>query len=308
MRAVFMGSPDFAVPSLLRLARQAQIVGVVTQPDRPAGRGRALSPPEVKTAALALDLPLRQPDRLRDPEFLDWLRDLSPDVIVVAAYGRILKSEILHLPRRGCINVHASLLPRWRGASPIQSALLAGDATTGVTILLMDEGMDTGPILAQRAISIDPTDTGGTLAQRLANLGADLLIETLPGWLEASLSPTPQEEHLATNAPLLKKTDGRLDPRKTAIELDRQVRAFHPWPGAFVQWGEDSLAIHRARAVDATAGTPGVLLALGEEPALLTSQGALVLEEVQPAGRRPQSGSAYLRGSRSFLGATADLP
>jgi len=308
MHVVFMGSPDFAVPSLLRLAQGGQLVGVVTQPDRPAGRGRSLSPPAVKLAALDLGLPIRQPDRLRDPQFLDWLRSLSPDVIVVAAYGRILKPDILRLPRRGCINVHASLLPRWRGASPLQSALLAGDATSGVTIMVMDEGMDTGPLLAQRATPILPTDTGADLSQRLASLGADLLIETLPGWLDATLPATPQEERLATHAPLLNKADGRLDPHKTAVELARQVRAFHPWPGSFLQWGDERLTIHRARALDAPAGTPGTLLALGEEPALLTTHGALVFEEVQPAGRRPQSGPAYLRGSRGFQGAFAASP
>jgi methionyl-tRNA formyltransferase len=308
MRAIFMGSPDFAVPSLLQLAGIAQIVGVVTQPDRPAGRGRALSPPEVKAAAHQLGFTVRQPERMQDPAFLDWLRTQEPDVIVVAAFGRILKPEILRLPPRGCINVHASLLPRWRGASPVQSALLAGDETTGVTIMLMDEAMDTGPILAQREIEILPAETGGELSTRLANLGATLLAQTLPRHIEGRLHPMPQDGVRATYAPLLKKADGQIDPRRSAPELVRQICAFHPWPGSYVQYGAQHLAIHRARAANAPPGLAGQFTAIADEPAMLTGNGALVFEQVQPAGRRIQSGREYLRGARGFIGASADRP
>jgi methionyl-tRNA formyltransferase len=301
MRAVFMGSPDFAVPSLLRLAEVARIVGVVTQPDRPAGRGRSLTPPPVKVAAESLGLPIRQPEKMREPAFLEWLTALGPDIVVVTAFGRILKPDILELPSLGCVNVHASLLPRWRGASPVQSAILAGDVTTGVTIMRMDAGMDTGPVYARRAIPIPPDVTGGGLSGALAVLGADLLVETLPAIADGTLIPVPQDNEGATYAPLLKKADGRLDPARPADELARQVRALQPWPGAYLEQDGSRFAVLRGRSAPGEPARPGDLVALDDEPGLVTCRGVLVLEEVQPAGRRPQTGREFLRGSRSYF-------
>ena len=200
-RIVFMGSPEFALPSLTALARDFQVVGVVTQPDRPAGRGRELTPPPVKTLAQQFGLPIIQPERLKEPAAQQQLQDWAPDVIVVAAFGQILRSAVLGLPPHGCINVHASLLPRWRGAAPVQAAILNGDGETGITIMCMDAGVDTGGILSQRSQRIAPEDTGGSLSQRLAELGAALLVDTLPGYLRGDIQPQPQVDAVATYAP-----------------------------------------------------------------------------------------------------------
>src|SRR5512134_2078708 len=210
-RVVFMGSPDFALPALKALAEHYDVVGVVTQPDRGSGRGRELKPPPVKTLALELGIPVMQPEKLRLPEAMEQLRAWSPDLIVVAAFGQILKKDVLELPRYGCINVHASLLPRWRGAAPINAAILHGDEATGVTIMKMDVGLDTGPMLSQRSIRLTREDTAGSVFEKLSTLGADLLIETLPDYLSGKLAPVPQQEEGATYAPMLKKEEGRLD-------------------------------------------------------------------------------------------------
>lgn len=296
-RVVFMGSPEFALPTLRALAAHYPVVGVVTQPDRPAGRGKRLTPPPVKVLAQELGLPLMQPRRLRDPEAMARLREWAPDLIVVTAYGQILRPEVLQLPRYGCLNVHASLLPRWRGASPIQHAILAGDAETGVTIMLMDEGLDTGPILRQRATPVGPEETAGQLSARLAEMGADLLIETLPDYLAGALQPQPQDDSRATYAPLLKKEDGRLDFTRPAAYLARQVRAFDPWPGTFTNWEGQILKVKRAYAVAAPSPGPGVRLVHEGLPAVGTGEGVLVLVEVQPAGKRAMSGADFLRGA-----------
>src|SRR5512136_2516429 len=210
-RIVFMGSPDFAVPALEALARNYTVVGVVTQPDRPAGRGGDLRPPAVKEAALRLGIPSIQPEKSRQPEALDQLKAWAPDVIVVAAFGQILRTNVLELPRFGCINIHGSLLPRWRGAAPIQAAILAGDKETGITIMKMDPGVDTGPILSQRALRMASDETGGSLFVKMSILGADLLLETLPRYLDGELLPQTQPEEGATYAPMLRKEDGLLD-------------------------------------------------------------------------------------------------
>ncbi len=299
-RIVFMGSPEFAVPTLRALVAQYPVVGVVTQPDRPAGRGRKLTPPPVKVVAQELGLPIMQPRRLKAPEAFEQLQAWAPDLIVVAAYGQILRPNVLQLPRYGCINVHASLLPRWRGASPIQHAILAGDQETGITIMIMDEGLDTGPILSQRAIPIAPDDTGATLSAKLAVLGAELLLETLPDYLSGALRPQPQPEDGVTYAPLLKKEDGRLDFTEPAEALARRVRAFDPWPGTFTEWQGAPLKVLRAEAVDAPSPGPGRRLVWQGFPAVGTGQGVLVLREVQPAGKRPMSGDAFLRGARTW--------
>jgi methionyl-tRNA formyltransferase len=307
MRVVFMGSPEFAVPILQALARAHQVVGVVTQPDRPAGRGRALTPPPVKQAAHILGIQVIQPERLSTPDATRSVSEWAPDVIIVAAYGQILRSEILGLPRHGCLNIHASLLPRWRGAAPVQAALRAGDPVTGITIMRMDAGMDTGGILAQVSLPIEASDTGVSLTARLAPLGASLLLDTLPGYLRGDLLPAPQDEGHVTLAPLLKKEDGRLDFALSAVELDRQVRAYDPWPGTFLEWDGARVAILHTSVSDASEAAIGAVTRLGAYPAIGTAQGLLILERVRPAGRQPISGDAFLRGTPAFANARVDV-
>lgn len=296
---VFMGSPEFAVPVLKALAEAYPVVGVITQPDRPAGRGMAITPPPVKLLAQELGLPLIQPRRLKEPEALAQLLAWKPALIVVAAFGQILRAEVLDLPPHGCINVHASLLPRWRGAAPINAAILHGDAQTGVTIMRMDPGIDTGPMLTQRSETILPADTAVTLAGRLARLGAQLLMDTLPGYLDGSIAPKPQDDSLATYAPMLKKEDGLLDFQKPAAQLERQVRAFTPWPGAYIFHQGQPMKIHRARVTQGDA-PPGKQMTIDNLPVIGTSQGLLVLVEVQPAGKKPMPGEVFLRGARGW--------
>jgi methionyl-tRNA formyltransferase len=299
-----MGSPDFAVPALEALAARYSVVGAVTQPDRPAGRGGTLRPPAVKEAALRLGLPVIQPEKLRLPEAMDQLRAWAPDLIVVAAFGQILRPAVLDLPPRGCINVHGSLLPRGRGAAPIQAAILAGDRETGITIMKMDPGVDTGPILSQRAIPIAPGETGGTLFAKMAPLGAELLLETLPAYLGGELEPRPQPEEGATYAPMLKKEDGLLDFTQPAEALERRVRAMNPWPGACFEWQGAPLKVHRAHTAFTftymiqPAGTRTVFDGL---PAVYGGDNTmLVLDEVQPAGRKSLPGKAFLAGARDW--------
>jgi methionyl-tRNA formyltransferase len=304
-RIIFMGSPDFALPTLRALTDNYLVVGVVTQPDRPAGRGRTLLPPAVKVLASELRLPVIQPTNLRDPEALEQLRSWEPDLIVVAAFGQILREEVLNLPIFGSINVHASLLPRWRGAAPIQAAILHGDAETGVTIMKMDTGIDTGPILSQKAVPISEEATPGTLSPVLAQLGADLLIETLPAYLSGELLPHPQGGE-ATYAPMIKKADGELDFTHPGGELERRVRAFNPWPGAFLTWKGGRLKVHQASfskkglPVGIVSLNPGDLTSLNGYPAIVTTDGLLILEKVQPAGKKPMSGEVFLRGARHW--------
>jgi len=296
---IFMGSPEFALLTLQTLAEHYPVAGVVTQPDQPAGRGRVLTPPPVKILAEQLHLPVIQPRRLRHPEVLDQLRAWQPDLIVVAAFGQILRTSVLDLPPRGCINVHASLLPRWRGAAPIQAAILHGESETGVTIMKMDPGIDTGPTLSYRVLPIEPDDTGGTLSPKLAHLGAALLVETLPAYLRGELLPQPQDDSLATYAPMLKKEDGMLDFNELAEKLSWKVRAYHPWPGAFFEWAGGSLKVHRAHAEPGNVGI-GQLVKRGKLPAVGTSSGLLVLDEVQPAGKKSMPGQIFLNGIRGW--------
>ena len=246
---VFMGSPDFAVPPLQALATNFQVVGVVTQPDRPAGRGGSLHPPAVKLAAQRLGLPIIQPEKLSLPEIFTQLEAWAPDLIVVAAFGQILRQSVLNLPTLGCINIHASLLPRGRGAAPIQAAILAGDSETGITIMKMDAGVDTGPIISQRRIPILPEDTGGTLFNKLAPIGAGLLIDTLPGYISGRIAPHPQPELGITYAPMLKKEDGLLQFGQPGLELERRVRALNPWPGTYFEWQGQPLKVHKAHLI-----------------------------------------------------------
>jgi methionyl-tRNA formyltransferase len=302
IRIVFMGSPDFALPSLSALAKLYDVVGVVTQPDRASGRGRELKAPPVKTLALELNIPVMQPEKLRAPEAMTQLREWSPDLIVVAAFGQILKRDVLDLPRYGCINVHASLLPRWRGAAPINAAILAGDEETGVTIMQMDAGLDTGPMLAAKSIRIGRDDTAGSVFETLSTLGADLLVEALPGYLAGNLKPVPQPEVGATYAPMLKKEDGLLDFTRPAVELERRVRAMNPWPGTWFEWNGGQLKVLRASVVsgDKTLAS-GTRFTVEGKPAVQSSEGALILEEVQPAGRKVMPGKSFLVGARDWL-------
>lgn len=304
-RVVFMGTPAFALPTLEALVRHHHVVGVVTQPDREAGRGRVLTPPPVKTAAHAYGLPLIQPKTLRDPAAIAQIRAWAPDVIVVAAFGQLLRPDVLNIPPYGCLNVHASLLPKYRGAAPIAAAILAGEAVTGVTIMRIDPGLDSGPIIAQRAEPIRPDDTTGTLGERLARLGAELLIEVLPGWLAGTIQAVPQDESAATFAPRIRKEDGRLDWTRPAVELERQVRAFSPWPGTFTTLAGEVLHIRAAALAEAAASAaPGQVVGLpGGRIGVVTGAGVLELKEVQPAGKRVMSAADFARGRRDFIGA-----
>jgi methionyl-tRNA formyltransferase len=302
-RTIFMGSPDFALPTLRLLAQHYHIAGVVTQPDKPAGRGRVLTPPPVKLMAQELSLPVIQPIRLREPEALVQLQAWQPDLIVVAAFGQILRPAVLDLPRFGCLNVHASLLPRWRGAAPIQAAILNGDSETGVTIMRMDPGVDTGLVLSQRLIPISPDDTAGSLSDKLAALGAQLLIDTLPGYLNGTILPQPQAQAQPTYAPMLKKEDGQLDFTQPAEALARRVRAFNPWPGTYTLWHGQILKVHRAHAVGASsepAPTPGARLVHQGLPVIATASGLLVLDEVQPAGKKLMPGKVFFQGAKNW--------
>jgi methionyl-tRNA formyltransferase len=299
-RIVFMGSPDFAVLTLEALARRYLLVGVVTQPDRPAGRSGRLVPPAVKEAALRLGIPILQPERLRAPEAITQLQAWTPDLIVVAAFGQILRSAVLELPRYGCINVHGSLLPKGRGAAPIQASILAGDQETGITIMKMDPGVDTGPILNQRALRIAPGDTGGSLYAKMAPIGAELLLETLPRYLTGELIPRPQSEEGATYAPMLKKEDGLLDFTRPAVELERRVRAFDPWPGTWFDWNGVPLKIMHAHVGEGENPGMGRRFTVEGLPAVGTCRGILILDEVQPAGKKCILGKAFLAGAREW--------
>ena len=292
-----MGSPDFSLPTLRALADVYEVVGVVTQPDRASGRGRELKPPPVKLLAQELKIPVIQPEKLRQPEAMEQLRLWNPDLIVVAAFGQILKKDVLYLPRFGSLNVHASLLPRWRGAAPINAAILHGDEETGITIMKMDVGLDTGPILTQRSIPLTRADTAGSVFGKLSHLGADLLIETLPDYLSGKLEPVPQPEEGMTYAPMLKKEEGQLDFTHPAEELERRVRAFNPWPGAFMDVAGTLLKIHRVH-VEAENAQVGKRLVYHDQPAVGAANGLLILDEVQPAGKKSMSGKSFLAGAR----------
>ena len=299
-KLVFMGSPDFALPILEALASQYEVVGVVTQPDRASGRGRELKPPPVKRLAQELNIPVIQPEKLRQPEAMEQLRLWSPDLIVVAAFGQILRKDVLELPPHGCLNVHASLLPRWRGAAPINAAILHGDEETGVTIMKMDVGLDTGPMLSKRSIRLTRDDTAGSVFEKLSHLGAELLLETLPAYLEGSLQPVPQPEEGMTYAPMLRKEEGQLDFTRPAEELERRIRAFNPWPGAFMDFDGSLLKVHRAH-VEYGEAEPGQRLVYRDQPAVGTGDGILVLNEVQPAGKKPMNGKSFLAGARQWV-------
>ena len=298
-RIAFAGTPDFAVPTLRTLlASEHELVGVWTQPDRPAGRGRQPRPSPVKAVAGAAGIPVHQPERLTSETERAPLVAAEPDVLVVVAYGLLLPRAVLALPRQGCVNVHASLLPRWRGAAPIQRAVLAGDSETGVCLMRMDPGMDTGPVYACRRTAIGADDTAGTLHDRLADTGAALLADNLEGLVHGELEPTPQPEEGVTHAAKITKAEARLDWTQPAHALARQVAALNPWPVAEADWAGQRLRVWRAHPLaPGTTTEPGTVIAAGPEGLdVACGEGCLRITELQAPGGRPQAVASFLNG------------
>ncbi|MGC4097404.1 MAG: methionyl-tRNA formyltransferase [Nitrospira sp.] len=305
MRIVFMGTPEFAVPSLNALLQSGdQVVGVVSQPDRPKGRGHQLVAPPVKLVAERAGIPVLQPLKIRTPEFLQALSAWQPDLIAVAAYGRILHTPILRLPPMGCVNVHGSLLPKYRGAAPVQWAVINGESKTGITTMVMDEGMDTGAMLLQEELEITPDDTAGTLAPRLAELGGRLLVDTITQLKAGTLTPKKQDDGLATLAPLLKKEDGLIDWTMTATALANRVRGLSPWPGAYTFFGEERWNIWKAVSHAGTmTDTPGTIVTVSKQAIVVaTGDGLLDIREIQTANSKRMSMAQFLAGHRVTIG------
>jgi methionyl-tRNA formyltransferase len=310
VRIVFLGSGAFAVaPFEALLDAGHEVAALVTQPDRRKGRGKGLAPPPLKPVAESRGIDVLQPRRVREPEVREALQALAPELQVVVAYGQILPRSVIDIAPRGTVNVHASLLPRLRGAAPVQWAIATGETETGVSTMLIDEGLDTGPVLLQRATPIGPRETASELEPRLARLGAELLVETLRGLEDGTLAPTPQDHERATLAPLLKKEDGHLDWTRTAGEIDCRVRGFHPWPGTFSSLGGRMLKILKARPFEAGPASPdaepGTVLSIDAE-GLVVSCGRgtrLVLQEIQPESRRAMPAAAFAAGARLRPGA-----
>ncbi len=305
LRVVFMGTPEFSVPSLAALAGSEQVVLAVTNPDRPSGRGQALAAPPVKVEAQRLGIPVFQPEKAKAPESVARIAAETPDLIVVVAYGHILPPAILSIPKHGCINVHASLLPRYRGAAPINGAIARGETTTGVTIMKMDPGMDTGPMLHVRSIPIGDDDTAGTMFPKLATLGAEALAEALRKLHDGTLAETPQDNAQATYAPMLKKEHGLIDWARPARELRDLVRGMTPWPSAYAIHGGKTLKVLAAAAEDgaASAGAAGEIVAVGKDGIVVAcGQGALRLLQVQPEGGKAMPAWAYAQGRRIAKG------
>jgi methionyl-tRNA formyltransferase len=301
-RIVFMGTPDFAVPALQRLISAHDVIGVVTQPDRPAGRKRQLQMSPVKIAALEAGIPVFQPEKIRTADAIAALYAWTADVYVVAAFGQILPQTVLDLPPFGSLNIHASLLPRWRGAAPIQAAVRAGDAESGITIMKMDAGLDTGPILTQRGVTLAADETGQSLHDKLAHLGADLLIETLPGYLSGAITPQPQDDALATLAPRIQKEEGLIDWSASAAQIERTVRAFTPWPGTWTTWNGKQLKIHAGTPIDGQA-EPGRVVEQRGTIAIGTGDGLYAPARVQLEGRGIVRVAEFARGYADFVGA-----
>jgi methionyl-tRNA formyltransferase len=305
VRIVFLGSGAFAIPSFEALLEAGhEIAAVVTQPDRARGRGQRLAPPPLKPAALARDVRVLQPRRVKEPEAQQALRALAPEVQVVVAFGQILPKSVIEIPPRGTVNVHASLLPRYRGAAPIQWAIVNGEPVTGVTTMLIDEGLDTGPTLLRAETEVAPRETAAELEPRLARLGAGLLVETLRRLAEGSLQPVPQDHSRATLAPMLRKQDGRIDWARGAQEIDRRVRGFQPWPGASTTLRGRELKLLRASPEPDGPGTPGEVVAAGHDGIVVAcgSGTRLRLLEVQPESRRSMSAAAFAAGARLLPG------
>ena len=304
MRIVYMGTPQFAVPPLRALAAAGhEVLAVVTRTDKPAGRGKVLTPPPVKTAAAELGIPVLQPKRVREPEVVEALRKMGPDAIVVAAYGQILPKDILALPKHGCINIHASLLPKYRGAAPINWAIIRGEAETGITIMRMDEGMDTGAMLLRESIPVGPDDTAGSLLPKLADLGSRMITTALPLIEAGKLPDVAQRHEEATLAPLLKKKDGAVDWSLPAEEIRNRVRGLSPWPGAYT-FLDGKLVKILDTAIEPGSAEPGALIAKDEALLAGTGKGLLRIIALQPEGKKPMAAAEFLRGHRIAPGKT----
>ncbi|MFN8532546.1 MAG: methionyl-tRNA formyltransferase [Dehalococcoidia bacterium] len=310
MRIVFMGTPEFATPSLRALVdADLAPIAVYTQPDRPAGRGRQLVSSPVKRAALALGIPIYQPASLRPIDAVEQLASLMPDLIIVAAFGQILRPNVISIPVHGILNVHASLLPRWRGAAPIPAAILAGDQETGVTIMQIDPGLDTGPMLSKAALPIAPDDTTGTLTAKLADLGASLLVRTVPRWTSGEIVPEPQDQTQATLAERIKPNDATIDWSQSADTIARRVRAYQPWPGAQSQLFGKRLIILEADAGPSLAGRPGELQLEGRSGlTVVTGDGSLRLRRLQLEGGKALDVAAFRAGRRDLAGVRLQNP
>ena len=303
MRIVFIGTGEIGVPTLEALLNsEHHVVGVVTQPDKPVGRTQQIEPPPIKKALMdnapsgrALSLPILQPAKIRDPQAIEQIRALVPDVIVVMAYAQILPRDVLEIPKIACLNLHASLLPRWRGAAPIQAAIAAGDRETGITVMYMDQGLDTGDILLQHKLDILPTDTGGSLHERLAQIAPEALLESLQMLEKNSAPRIPQDNAHTTSAPKLKREHGRIDWSEPAEVIERKIRAFNPWPGAFMQISGQNLKIFSAAVVD-LSGESGEILQSEKELVVAAGNGAVSLDEVQLEGKRRMTATEFLRG------------
>ncbi len=311
LRVIFMGTPEFAVPCLERLMlNHYQVVAVYTQGDKPAGRGRSLVSPPLKRAALTWKLPVVQPVSLNGAEAVAQLAAFNPDVIVVAAFGQILPKSVLAVPSYGCINIHPSLLPRFRGASPVAAAILAGDEFTGVSIMLMDKGLDTGPILARAQVPISPQDTTGSLTAKLSQIAVWLLQEVLVRWTKGEISPQPQNEAEATYHSSIAKAEGEIDWHLSTVDIWRRVRAFHPWPGCYTRWQGRQLKIIEAVPLpEETRLEAGRVVALtparvGAVFGIYTGDGILGVLRVQLEGKQAMSATEFLRGQKYFIGAT----
>jgi methionyl-tRNA formyltransferase len=305
MRIVFIGAGEIGVPTLQALlpSSEHQLTGVVTQPDKPAGRAQRIEPTPIKRALAGSRVPILQPARVRDRQAIEEIRALQPDAIVVIAYGQILPREVLKIPRIACLNLHASLLPRWRGAAPIQAAIAAGDSETGVTVMYMAERLDTGDVLLRHRTDILPTDTGGSLHDRLAQIAPETLLEALQMLANGNTPCIPQDNALATYAPKLTRDDGKIDWSEPAEIIERKIRAFNPWPGAFTEIAAPrvrKLKIFSAAIVD-LSGKPGEFLRSEKELIVAAGKNALSLNEVQPEGKRRMDAAAFLRGHTSIL-------
>ena len=304
MRILFIGTGEIGVPTLEALLKsEHDVVGVVTQPDKPVGRAQQIEAPPIKKVVIGRarppGAPILQPPRIKDPQAIEEIRALTPDVIVVMAYGQILPRAVLEVPMVACLNLHASLLPRWRGAAPIQAAIAAGDQKTGITVMYMDEGLDTGDILLQRTVDIPPDDTGGSLHDRLAQIAPDALFESLRLLATGNAPCTRQDSSLATYAPKLRREQGEIDWFETAEVIERKIRAFNPWPGAFTQIGGQNLKIFSATLVD-LSGQPGEILRSQGQLVIAAGKRALSLGDVQLEGKRRMSGAEFLRGHQAL--------
>ena len=299
MRVVFMGTPDFSVPTLEKIIEAGhEVISVVTQPDKAKGRGKKVLFPPVKETALAHDLPVYQPRRARDPEFIEEMKTLNPDVMVVVAFGQILPKAILDIPKYGCINVHASLLPKYRGAAPIQWAVIRGEKVSGVTTMQMDVGLDTGDMLLKKEVLLDEEETGGSLHDKLSTLGGDLLIETLKKIEAGDIHPEKQDDSQAGEyARMLDKNLGRIDFSMPAVEIERLIRGLNPWPSAFTSYNGKTMKLWKAKADNCGQGVPGQVIHVDKNSfTVQTGQGTLQILELQMEGKKRMDAGAFLRG------------